>query len=157
MFRDRDVAGGIDRLRHSMAELTEEQIVAIKEAYQSEGTITGAARVTGYHHRTIKKYTEGDPTPPSAAKPPPKKEDMPPRILRVLSLMLDNFETPGVIEKMNGQQLAVAFGIMLDKHELVTGQPTTRSETGPIDLGRLTPEEREIAAKIRDKLAAGLT
>lgn len=73
---------------------------------------------------------------------------------RVLVRMLDHLETPGTIEKMNGQQLAVAMGIIVDKHELLTGEPTSRSETVPIDPGRLTPEEREAAARIREKLEA---
>lgn len=54
-------------------------------------------------------------------------------------------------------QVATALGIVIDKRQLLTNQPTARVETGPTDPGRLTPEEREQAAKIRAKLAAGAT
>lgn len=140
-----------------MAELTAEQVAQIRAAYQAEGTINAAARVTGFHHRTVRKYIEGEPAPTTAAKPAPKKEDIPPQMRRVLVLMLDHLLTPGTIEKMNGQQLAVAMGIIVDKHELLTGEPTVRTESGSIDPGKLTPEEREAAARIREKLAAEIS
>lgn len=68
--------------------------------------------------------------------------------------LVSHMTKPEVIASANLKETATAFGIIIDKFQLLTGQATARTETGPTDPGRLTPEEREVAARIREKLAA---
>jgi DNA-binding transcriptional MerR regulator len=47
------------------------------------------------------------------------KKRLPARCREIASLMADRLADPELIEKMNGKDLAIAFGIMIDKAELL--------------------------------------
>jgi hypothetical protein len=62
---------------------------------------------------------------------------------------------PSVITPTNGRDAATIVGILTDKHQLLSGAATSRTETGPPDSGRFTPDEIEKLAAVAERVKAG--
>jgi recombinational DNA repair protein (RecF pathway) len=81
-----------------------------------------------------------------------------PELSEVISALLQRLVSaafdPAKLADASLGHLMTGIGILIDKHQLITGKATARTETNTIDPSKLTPEEREMAARIREKLAA---
>lgn len=80
-----------------------------------------------------------------------------PELVDVLTVLLERLVSVS-FDPLKIQQATLAdtlrgIGILTDKIQLISGNATVRTESVAVDPGRLTPEEREQAAKIRAKLA----
>lgn len=132
--------------------LNEWQVQAIEEAWVMTGNASVGARVAGCNVRTAQKHVREHLerlTVLAAQKRPSSLETL----QYILNRLLGGLADPTKIEQASLADVAKATGIVIDKMQLLSGQATARVETGAIDPGKLTPEEREQAARLRAKLA----
>lgn len=136
--------------------ITDEQIETIRATYTLTGKFADAAKAAGVSISTARRYvTETDNFEELRAE---KKAQTIEHVIvkcgeaqeKLLAAMVDDAK----LSKSSLQEIATAFGIVTDKRQLLSGQATDRREHVAADaLARLTPEEREQAARIREKLA----
>jgi hypothetical protein len=133
--------------------VSDETIEIIKATFAETGNLRAAARAANCSQSTAKKYAQS------------RDEFEQVRAVKRLTLidhiaiaqvkLIDAMTDPDKLAKSSLHDIGVAFGIVTDKGLLLTGQATSRSETIGRDPGSvLTPEEMELAARVREKLAA---
>jgi hypothetical protein len=138
-------------------EISEEQKAMLRDAYAQTGDYAFAAQAAGCSKRTAQRHLAGCPKPVTSIVIPgiiKTTEDISDAIIKILGPIAEHMQQPSVISESSLKEAATAFAILIDKFQLLTGQATSRNETGTIDPGKLTPEEREMAARIRRKLAS---
>lgn len=136
--------------------ISDEQIEQIKATFAETGSLTATAKAAGCGLATAKKYaTNFDQFEELRTQ---KRVGIIERIAVAQGKLIDAMVDDAHLAKASVQELATAFGIVTDKQLLLTGQPTSRTETMQADpAARLTPEEMEQAARIRERMAAQVT
>ncbi len=129
------------------------------EALLSEGLSVGAAaRETGRHKSTVSRVGKAAGIEGNVAATKKANEARgsyaEARRLEIIGKAFDKAEDllVGIDEAGDLQKWSVAFGTLVDKARLETGEATDRSErrTGPLDLSRMTTEELERFARSLD-------
>lgn len=133
--------------------LTDWQIETIRLAYAETGKLRHAAREAGCSPSAAKRYV--DPVKDGLEHlRTQKKVDIIEEIADVRLALLSAMKSDEKIAKASMAELATSFGILTDKHQLLTNKPTARTESVAVDpASQLTPEQMEQAAIIREKLA----
>lgn len=136
-----------------MNKLTDRQIETIRLSYAETGSQRQAARRAGCAVSSVKQYLVPVMDELEHIRTQ-KKIDIIEEIASVRLALLTAMGTPEKIAKASMQELATSFGILTDKHQILTGGATERTETGTYDpVSRLSADELEQLATIRDKLA----
>jgi len=134
--------------------LTDEQRETVLLEYAQTGTYRAAARKAGCSvdsAQRIVRSSELESDTPVGQMRTQKKVDIAEKMGDVQLVLLDAMMDPAKIKEARFQELAVALGIVTEKRLLMTGQPTVRTETnGPV--GQLTPEEKEQARRLRERM-----
>lgn len=133
--------------------LSKEDHDAIRAAYLLTDSSHAIARMTGFPVSTVNDYVRKNREELRMFRTE-KAPDLTERIDSLLQYILNEAFDPARISSANLGQLMTGIGILVDKRQLLTGKATARTETSTFDPGKLTPEEREAAARIREKLAA---
>lgn len=133
--------------------LTEDDHDAIRAAFLLTDNSHAIARMTGFPVSTVNDYVRNNRESLRMFRTE-KAPELTERIDGLLDFILNEAFDPSRVSSAKLSELMTGIGILVDKRQLLTGKPTARTETGPIDPGKLTPEEREAAARIREKLAA---
>ena len=131
--------------------LSDTQIEEIRLAYAETGVVADAARAAGCSEASARKYCHA-PNDGLAELRAEKKADVVAKIAEVRSAYLDHMLKESVIKEATAKDSAVIVGVLTDKHQLLSGAATARTETTAADPNRLTPEEKEQAARLRAKL-----
>lgn len=126
---------------------------AIRAAYLLTDSGSAIARMTGIPPTTVNAFIRANREELRQLRQE-KEIDVTDRIDALLEYILGEAFEPSRIKNANLGQLMTGIGILVDKRQLLTGKATARTETSTFDPGKLTPEEREAAARIREKLAA---
>jgi hypothetical protein len=110
--------------------LTDEQIERIKQVFAETGSVRGTARALSMPVSAVKthcKQTDG-----YAQLRTEKRTALIGAIAEELAtvrqLYLDHLKQPAVIAAASAKDAATIVGIFTDKHQLVTGEATERSE-----------------------------
>lgn len=135
-----------------MRPISDEQIEVIKATFAETGSVRGSARAAGVSVATAKKYADNKDEYERMRTE--KRIDIIAKIAEVQIKLLDTMADDSHLAKADFNDLGVTFGILTDKRLLLTGQATSRSETITDPAARLTPDEMELAGRIRDKIAA---
>lgn len=138
------------------ATLTDEQIETIRATYAMTGKYSDAARAAGCSVGSAHKYVHlsDDLENLRTEKRAVTIEQVIVKCGEAQEKLLAAMVDEAKLSKSSLQEIATAFGIVTDKRQLLSGQATDRREHVAADaLARLTPEEREQAARIREKLA----
>jgi IS30 family transposase len=135
------------------ASLTDEQIERLHLEYALSGKVRQVARTLNISPSTVTRHLrKPDPVVLQEARTQ-KKVDIAAKMAEVIELQLAALATAEKIAKASYQELSTSIGILTDKRLLLTGQPTARTETLTADPAeKLTPDERILAAQLRDKL-----
>lgn len=139
------------------AALSREQIETIKATFALSGNLSSAARAAGCSKTSARKYVKTDDefSAMRAEKTAITIERVIEKCGSVQDALLDMLVDDNRRQKATMQEVATAFGIVTDKRQLLSGDPTTRTEHVATDVAaRLTPEEMEQAARIRERLAS---
>jgi molybdenum-dependent DNA-binding transcriptional regulator ModE len=131
--------------------LSDRQIETIRLAYAETGSVTAAARAAGCSRSAARSHLTAAPDNLAELRQE-KRADIVAEIAHVRLVLLTAMGSAEKIAKASMAELATSFGILTDKHQLLTGGATSRPDTGRVEPGRLTPEEREQAARLRAKL-----
>lgn len=137
--------------------ITDEQIETIRATYAMTGKLTDAAKASGVSKSCAQKYihTSDDLEQLRTEKTVATIETIIVKCGEVQEKLLEALTDPARIAKASMQECATAFGIVTDKRQLLSGQATDRREHVSADVAsRLTAEEMEQAAKIRERLSA---
>ena len=131
--------------------LTAAKIEIIKATYAETGNYSEAARAANVSVATAKKYADADDSLEELRKQ--KRVDLIDHIAEVQAVLLDAMTEPKRLNKASLSELGNQFGNLTEKRLLLTGQATSRTETLTNDpAAKLTPDERMLAAQLRDKL-----
>jgi predicted DNA-binding protein YlxM (UPF0122 family) len=128
-------------------QLTERQIETIRLIYAETLNMREAARQAKCSPSAVKKYIDSS-NDEYAQLRSQKKVDIIEEVAAVRLVLLEAMKTPAKIEKASMAELATSFGILTDKHQLMTGEATNRTET----LNGDSP--RDAFARRIDELAA---
>lgn len=132
--------------------ITDEQIEIIKAVFAETGKIDAAAKTAGVSWSTAQKYAGSRDEYESLRAE--KRLTIIERIAVAQGVLIDAMTDTDKLAKASLQEIGVVFGIVTDKGLLMTGQATSRNETiGGDPAARLTPEEMEQAARIRERFA----
>ena len=134
--------------------LTDWQIETIQQAYAETGNVAHAAREAGVPYMSAKRYCASIHDDLVKLRNE-KRADVVSAMMIVRTRALEELITPSRLSKASIPELSTLVGVMTDKIQLLTGGATHRTETKMIDPGALSPEEREKARQLRDKLFAG--
>ena len=138
-------------------QLTVEQIETIRATYALTKSYTAAANAAGCSINGAKRYitsVDDEFADLRKEKTAITIEAIIVKISRVQERLLDAMLDPSKVEKASMQELATSLGIVTDKRQLLAGDPTSRSENVSNDAStRLTPEQMEQAARIRERLS----
>lgn len=135
-------------------QLTDWEIEAIRVAYAESGNIAHASRAAGVHYNTALKYLRIN-MPALEEMRREKQGDTIALMQLVRRLALEELTTPGRIKNATNTELGIISGIMTDKLRLLQGESTQNINLNHNRVGDpkvLTPEEREQARKLRDKM-----
>lgn len=88
------------------------------------GALTRVAARVGVPHQTLSRWARGVGNPPPHEMVQIKKEDLEKLILKEAHAIFEFM--PDAREVANYRELATAFGILIDKLQLLTGEPTQR-------------------------------
>lgn len=125
--------------------ITPEQIERVKAVYAETGNIREAARTAGVPEATARRYVKGDDglTQVRAQKRVEAIAAVAHERADFAELLADARETyirhlmqPNVIASADAKDAATIIGILTDKHQLVTGAATARTEAS-IDITSL--------------------
>ncbi len=134
--------------------LSDWQEELIRAAYAETGNVAHAAREAGCAYNTAKKYVTDHQDELTKLRNL-KRADVVAAMQMVRIRALEELVTPSRLSKASIGELATLTGIMTDKIQLLTGGATTRNEsTVTISRSALTPEDREKARQLREKLLA---
>ena len=137
-------------------QLTVEQIETIRATYALTRSYAAAGKAAGCSETTARDYIKksDDFAEFRAEKQAITIEQIIVKIGHVQERLLDAMLEPSKVEKASMQELATSLGIVTDKRQLLAGDPTSRSENVSNDAStRLTPEQMEQAARIRERLS----
>lgn len=133
--------------------ITDQQIELIKATFAETGSITAAAKAAGCSLSTAKKYA--DTSDRFEELRSEKRVDIIAKIAQAQIILIEAMTDPVKLAKSSLHDIGVAFGIVTDKGLLLSGQATQRTESVTVDpAARLTPDEMETMARVREKLAA---
>jgi predicted transcriptional regulator len=121
------------------AALTDEQIERLHLEYAQTGRLRAAARVVGVSPSTAKRYIDQERANPDSVLEQvrtQKRIDIAEKIAEVQIVILEALKSPEKIAKASYQELSTSYGILTDKHQLITGQATERHEHRDIDTSR---------------------
>jgi len=117
-----------------------------------EGALTAVANQTGVPARTLSRWFNGESNPPPDKLVKQKKGLLAEKLEFIAEKILDKMADK--IDDANLQQSATSLGIVIDKMQLLQGQPT--SITRAVSLlkeGKISPDEiKERWPNIADKL-----
>ncbi len=136
-------------------ELTTWQIGMLKESFAESGNMSRACRDAGVSwalgHNYIKKHFEE-----FMDHRKEKMGDTLTTLVLVRRLALEELTDPDRLARASTHELAVLAGIMTDKINVISGSPTSRLaiEATGIHAVALSPENRELARKLRDQMLA---
>lgn len=137
---------------------SDETIERIKATYAMVGTIADTARDLDLPESTVRKYVSPEVRAEFAEVRGQKLAEAIPNIIAQIEhtehVLLDAIVKRAKTGEDSVRDLATAFGILRDKHLLITGQPNNRTHTTTDATATLTPEEMEQAAKIRERFAS---
>lgn len=132
----------------------------IRTTHAVAGTIAETARQLGLPESTVRKYVSPAERDEFAQIRGQKLAEELPKIVDEIAeaqrAIIKAMRDPAKIAQADMRDLATAFGILTDKHQLLTGQPTQRNHNlneGKDPATILTPEEMEQAARIRERFA----
>lgn len=134
--------------------LTDEQVETIRAVFSEGGSLGDAARAAACSKNSARKYAP-PPDDNLAQLRTEKKADIISRIAEVRSMWLEHLAEEDVIAKADGRESVIVFGTLTDKHQLMTGAATSRTETGPPDSGRFTLDEIEKLAAVAERVKGG--
>ena len=134
--------------------LTDWQIETIQQAYAESGNVAHAAREAGCAYNTAKSYVRDHHDELTKLRNE-KRADVVTTMMLVRARALEELVTPSRLSKASISELSMLTGIMTDKIQILTGGATHRAETKIVDPGVLSPEDRERARQLREKLMAG--
>lgn len=135
-------------------QLTDWEVEAIRVAYAESGNIAHASRSAGVHYNTALKYLKMN-MPALEEMRREKQSDTIALMQLVRRLALEELTSPGRIKNATITELGIISGIMTDKLRLLQGESTSNINLNHTRVGdpkMLTPEERENARKLRDKM-----
>jgi hypothetical protein len=131
--------------------LTAEKIEIIKATYAETGNYSESARAARVSVATAKKYVDTQDDLEELRKQ--KRVSLIDHIADVQAVLLDAMTEPKRLGKASLSELGNQFSNLTEKRLLLTGQATARTETLTADSAtKLTPDERMLAARLRDKL-----
>jgi IS30 family transposase len=135
------------------ASLTDEQIERLHLEYALSGKVRQVARTLNIAPSTVTRHLrKPDPVALQEARTQ-KKVEIAERFGDLQVALIDALMDKSKIEKASYQELANTLGIATEKRLLVMGQATVRTETLTADpADKLTPDERILAAQLREKL-----
>lgn len=137
-------------------QLTIEQIETIKATYALTRNYAAAAKAAGCSLTAARNYVMNSDgfEELRAEKQAITIEQIIVKIGEVQQKLLEAMLDQAKVDKASMQELATSLGIVTDKRQLLAGNPTTRNENIASDAAaRLTPEQMEQAARIRERLA----
>ena len=116
------------------ARITDKQVETIKAAYAETGSITQAARQAGVSLSTAHVYVRSNDSFEDVRRE--KRLDIIEEIARVRQLYIEHLAKPEVMATATAKDAATVFGILTDKHQLLTGEATERKEHLDPDAAR---------------------
>ena len=133
--------------------LSGEQIELIKATFAMTGSLTAAAKAANCGLASAQKYaTNRDQFEEVRIT---SRIPIIERIAAAQVKFIDAMVDENRLKKASLAELVNAFDKVTDKQLLLTGQATARTETLASDTAaRLTPEEMEQAARLRERMAA---
>lgn len=136
--------------------ITDEQVETIRATYVMTGKLTDAAKAAGVSKSCALKYVH---TSDGLEQLRTEKlaitiDEIIVKCGQVQEKLLTAMVDDTKLQRASFQEVATAFGIVTDKRQLLSGQATDRREHVSADAAsKLTAEEMEQAAKIRERLA----
>ncbi len=134
--------------------LTDWQVETIRLAYAETGNVAHAAREAGCAFNTAKSYVNSNRDDLTELRKQ-KKADVVVQVAAVRIRLLEEMMNPTKLGKSSLYELGTLFGILTDKHQLMTGGATARTESGPFDPARLTTEEVTALAAVAERQRQG--
>lgn len=138
--------------------ISDENIERIKASYSLNGSLTETSKETGVPIATVSKYVNQKEKDQFESFRIEKRSEIIPTIIAEIEqtelILLHAIRVRAATGEDTTRDLATAFGILRDKHQLISGLPTTRTENLTRDPASvLTPEEMEQAAAIRERFS----
>lgn len=124
-----------------------ELIERIKAIYAETGSYAETARQCGVSTSTAKHYADLADDLEELRKE--KRSDIIARIAEVRALYVDHLAKPAILAATTSKDAAVIVGILTDKHQLLSGEPTERHEHSDSPAERLSRRMDELAARRR--------
>ena len=115
--------------------ITPEQIERIKATYAETGNVSEAARTAGVGFSTAQKYIRASDEFDKVRDE--KRLDIIEQIAEARQLYVEHLMQPAVIATASAKDAATIVGILTDKHQLLSGGVTARTETnvnGGLDI-----------------------
>lgn len=114
--------------------ITPHQVEALKQFYAETGNVAAAARQAGIPYATAAAYVKnGDEFDKLRVE---KRADIIDEIAKARLLYLAHLSRPETIAGAEAKDAATVFGILTDKHQLLTGKATERREHMDIGTAR---------------------
>jgi len=110
--------------------ITDTQIERIKQTYAETGNLTAAAKSAGVGKATASKYVNSSDEFEQlrTEKRLATIGNIADELAEVRQLYVNHLKKPEVIATANAKDAATVVGIVTDKHQLVTGNATERTE-----------------------------
>ena len=128
--------------------ISDEQIEIIKATFAETGNLSAAARAAKCSISTASKYVDPATKDEFEDIRNEKRVDIIEALGAARIKLLNSMVEDDTLKKASLNEKAVAFGIVTDKHQLLTGEATERHEH------RNTSEARDLLARRVDELAA---
>lgn len=119
---------------------------------EKPGALRAMAKELGVTHPTLSRWASGGKSAPDAELIKQSVFAMQTTIERELENILTSME--GVRAKADYKTLAIAFGILVDKYQLIRGAPTSRSVRMTEDLADRSNEDLEKIIADAEDMAA---
>lgn len=110
------------------------QIETLKQIYAETGSIAEAARQAGLSRSTAFTYVKSEDEFEQVRTE--KRLDIIDEIAEARRLYLAHLSKPDVISRTEAKDAATVMGILIDKHQLLTGRATERRENLNVDGAR---------------------
>lgn len=144
------------------ANLTDEQIERIKQVFADTGSVRGTARALSLPVSTVKTHCKrtDEYVQIRTEKRTALIGNIAEELAAVRQLYLDHLKQPLVIASASAKDAAVIVGVFTDKHQLVTGEATERTEhvdatDARTELARRADELSARRATRSDRVADG--
>ena len=136
----------------------DETIEQIKATYAMNGNARETSRVLNVPFSTVRKHITADERDEFAQVRSENLATVIPNVIAKIEevefVLLNAIKARALTGQDTARDLATAFGILRDKHLLITGQPNSRVHNTTDATAVLTPEEMEQAALIRERFAS---